>query len=118
MVTINILGDTLMLEVQEWHKLLAFKSRLEVPIANINAVYADPSTKLGWWKGFRLPGTHIPGFIGAGTFYHNGKRIFWDVSNPRNTIVIDLKDEQYSQLIVEVQNPAETVEEIQAKMTQ
>ena len=53
----------------------------------------------------RLPGTNVPGVITAGTFYQDGKRVFWDVHHPENTIVIDLHDERYSNLIVEVEEP-------------
>ena len=41
-----------------------------------------------------MPGTNIPGVLTAGTFYQHGKRVFWDVHNPDNTVVIELKDEQ------------------------
>lgn len=117
MVTIEILDDTLVLEVQGLHQLWALKRRMEIPVSNIVQVYAEPSTTLGWWKGFRAPGTHIPGYFVAGTFYQNGKRIFWDVRHPKNTIIIDLRDERYNQLIVEVENPKDTVKEIRASLT-
>ena len=45
----------------------------------------------------------------AGTFYEDGKRIFWDVNNPKNTVVIELRDERYNELIVEVADPDGTV---------
>jgi hypothetical protein len=117
MVTIDILDNTLVLEVQGWHKLWALKRRLDIPLAHIDRVYAEPSTTLGWWKGIRAPGTHIPGLIVAGTFYKAGKRIFWDVRNPKNTIVIDLKGGHYNQLIVEVQDPKTTVKEIRKALS-
>ncbi len=41
-----------------------------------------------------MPGTSIPGVLTAGTFYHDSKRVFWDVHNPENTVVIELKDER------------------------
>ena len=34
-----------------------------------------------------------------------GQHVFWDVANPQNAIAIDLTDEGYSQLIVEVADP-------------
>jgi hypothetical protein len=51
--------------------------------------------------------------ITAGTFYQDGKRIFWDVHHPEKTIVIELHDENYNQLIVEVEDPATAVKLIQ-----
>jgi hypothetical protein len=39
------------------------------------------------------------------TFYQDGKRVFWDVHHPEKTIVIDLHDERYNELVVEVHEP-------------
>jgi hypothetical protein len=112
MVRITTENDKLILEVQGWDKLWALKSRLEIPRSNIRDVRADPTIARGWWKGVRLPGTHLPGVIIAGTFYHHGKRIFWDVKDAEKTIVIELADERYDQLVVEVANPAAEVQRI------
>jgi hypothetical protein len=61
---------------------------------------------MGLWKGFRMPGTHLPGILVAGTFFKGGKRFFWDVRKKQNTIVVELDDEPYHQLIIEVEDPA------------
>jgi hypothetical protein len=52
----------------------------------------------------------------AGTFYQHGKRVFWDVHNPENTVVIELRDERYDELIVEVADPQLTVEQVRAAL--
>jgi len=39
--------------------------------------------------------------------------VFWDVHHPEKTIVIDLHDERYNELIVEVDDPASAVNLIQ-----
>ena len=52
-----------------------------------------------------MPGTSMPGVITAGTFYQDGKRVFWDVHHPEKTIVIDLHDERFNELVVEVADP-------------
>jgi hypothetical protein len=57
----------------------AFKSSLEIPLAHISEIRADPAIAHGWWHGLRMPGTKIPGVLTAGTFYQDGKRVFWDV---------------------------------------
>lgn len=113
MVTIEIKGKQLIVNVQGWDRLWALKSRMTFPIKNISSVHAEPSTKLGWWKGIRAPGTHIPGVIVAGTYYRKGKRVFWDVKNPKNTVVINLIDERYNQLVVEVDDPTAVVAQIE-----
>ena len=113
MVEIEIAGDVAVLEVRGWSKLWALKSRLEIPLANVRGVRADPQAARGWWKGIRAPGTHIPGVIAAGTFYRDGKRVFWDVRDPERTIVIELADDDYDELIVEVADPAAEVGRIQ-----
>ena len=63
-----------------------------------------------------MPGTNIPGVLTAGTFYQDGKRVFWDVHNPENTVVVLLKGEQYNELIVEVADPQAAVELVKAAL--
>src|SRR5690349_19606840 len=106
MVEISITPGTLRLEVKGLDKLWAFKGSLEIPLKHIRSVRHDPQAASGWWHGIRMPGSQLPGVITAGTFYQHGERIFWDVHDPENAIVIDLHDERYNELIVEVENPS------------
>ena len=117
MVELSIRGPLLRLEVKGLDRLWAMRSRLEIPLASVVAVRADPSVTRGVWKGVSAPGTHIPGLIIAGTFYQDDKRIFWDVKDPERTIVIDLADQRYDQLIVEVEDPAAAVALIESAPT-
>lgn len=112
MVDISVSGGKLILNVHGADKLWALKSSLEIPLAHITGIRADGNVARGWWHGTRLPGTNVPGVITAGTFYQHGQRIFWDVHNPGNAIVIELRDERYNELIVEVAEPEATVNEI------
>lgn len=115
MVSVSIDRANAVFAVRGLHKLWAFKDRLEVPLSHILDVrVVDPNVARAWWKGLRLPGTHLPGFLTAGTFYKDGKRIFWDVSNPESAIVVELTGEKYHQLIVEVDDPAAEVARFQA----
>lgn len=114
MVDLSIQEGKLMLHVRGADRLWAFKSSLEIPLVHIAAVRADPEVARGWYHGMRMPGTNVPGVITAGTFYQDGKRIFWDVHHPEKTIVIDLHDERYNQLIVEVEDPEVAVHLIES----
>ena len=116
MVDLSISSGNLELHVRGADKLWAFKSSLEIPLQHIAGIRADSSVAHGWWHGIRLPGTQIPGVLTAGTFYQHGKRVFWDVHNPDNTVVIELHDERYDELIVEVANPQLTVEQVKAAL--
>lgn len=113
MVDLSVAAGNLTLNVRGADKLWAFKSSLEIPLVHIIHCRADPEVAHGWWHGVRMPGTSLPGVITAGTFYQDGKRVFWDVHNPANTIVIALHDERYDELIVEVADPQAAVKLIQ-----
>jgi hypothetical protein len=115
MVTVSIEDATAVFAVQGLHKLWAFKTRLEIPLAHVADVrVADRAATQGWWKVLRLPGTYVPGRVVAGTFYRDGKRIFCDVSNPNRAIVVELTDEPYQELIIEVADPSAEVARFQA----
>ena len=116
MVDLSVAGGKLVLHVRGADRLWSFKSSLEIPLPHISAIRADPSVARGWYHGIRMPGTNIPGVLTAGTFYQHGQRVFWDVHDPDNTVVIELRDERYNQLIVEVADPQAAVELIQAAL--
>ena len=107
MVEITIDGDKAVFEVEGWHKLWSLKSRLEIPLAHIKGVHVDPEPAMGWFDGLKVAGTSIPRVFRAGSFYQQGNFVFWDVHSPEKTIVIDLEDEHFAKLIVEVADPQE-----------
>ena len=116
MVELSIAEGKLTLCVMGTDKLWALKSSLEIPLVHIAGVRQDPEIARAWWHGIRLPGTSVPGVITAGTFYQDGKRVFWDVHHPERTIVIDLHDEHYNQLIIEVADPQVAINLIQSAL--
>ena len=114
MVDVIIENDKVVFNVKGIHKVLALKSRIEVPREHIASARID-STVFSIYKGIRAPGTYIPGLITAGTFRKDGKRIFWDVFRKSNAIVVDLVEEKYSQLVIEVAEPAVVINMLNAK---
>jgi len=108
MVTITKTEEGFHFEVQGMHKLWSFKSGLTIPQNHILGVRKDPDV-IKSWPGWRFPGTSVPFLIQAGTFHKDGNRIFWDVTNPEKIIVIDLKDEEFSTLVIEVENPESAI---------
>lgn len=112
MVIVTVDNDNLILNVKGLGKFLALKSKLVIPLANIKGVTADPGA-FDMPKGLRAPGTAVPGIVYAGTFYHEGDKVFWDVHNRANTIVIELANEEFNRLVIEVKSVEETIKLIE-----
>ena len=110
MTTVTISGGKLNIEIQGWDKLWALKSSLEIPLEHVKGVRSAKDERV---KGIRAPGTYYPGIIAAGSFHQIGKHVFWDVHNAERAIAIDLHDERYTTLIVEVEHPEATLAEIE-----
>lgn len=105
MVELAIEKDGLVLKVRGWSKLWALKRQMRFPLSNVGVVRWDPAVAKGWWKGWRVPGTHVPGVIVAGTYYRRGGREFWDIRDGRKALTIDLKHAKYRRLVVDVEDP-------------
>lgn len=116
MVTIAIDGADLEIQVQGMHKLWALKSSLRVPLSDVRDVRHDPERARRILPGLRFPGTHIPAVYTAGTYYQADFRPdFWTVRNPDNAIVIQCREgAAYDEIIVEVEDPEETVRRIRS----
>lgn len=112
MVDITISGGNAIFEVEGFDKFWALKSRIQIPLEHITGATIDPEAARGWWHGLRAPGTQVPGVITAGTFYQHGRRVFYDVHDTDNTIVIALNHDSYETLVVEVANPETEVRKI------
>jgi len=113
MAEVELTQDALIVHVRGMDRLWALRSRLEIPLSHVVNAEADPEVARGWWQGIRTGGTHVPGVITAGTFHQEGEKVFWDMHNPEKTVVIRLKDEKHSRLVMEVEDPTSTVEAIQ-----
>lgn len=109
MAEVELTQDTLIVHVQGMDQLWALRSSLEIPLSHVVGAGADSAAALEWWKGLRALGTYVPGVITAGTFYQEGEWVFWDVHDPEKTVAIQLRDERYARLIIEVEDPSATV---------
>lgn len=109
MVDVRTEGSSVVFDVGGLHKFWALKSRIEVRRRQVVGARHDPTVVRGCWKGWRIPGTHVPGLIIAGTFYLHGERIFWDVRDASRAVVVELDGHAYDRLVIEVEDPAAVV---------
>jgi hypothetical protein len=113
-VTIELTEGHLILDVQGLDRLWSLRSTLRIPIEHVRGAQEAAGAGLGWFEALKLGGSSLPGVLTAGTFYQNGGLVFWDVHDGTTAIRIALHDETYRELVVEVEDPAETVARINA----
>ena len=112
MARVRIEGSDLIVDIEGLNKLWALKSRLTIPLAHVRGATLDPGI-VREWKGVRSAGTYMPGLIVAGTFRSQGERIFWDVRDADKAVVIQLREESYARLVLEVGDPRAVVASIE-----
>jgi hypothetical protein len=95
-------------------RLWALHSGIDVPVSAITDVGVSP--RKGLAKGWRLPGTHLPGVMTAGTFRSGGEKALWMVGPAKEVLVIELHDEAFRHVIVQVEDPHAAVEALKAAM--
>ncbi|MBX3173694.1 MAG: hypothetical protein KF709_04745 [Gemmatimonadaceae bacterium] len=117
-MTLAVDGDVLDVQVQGMHKFWAMKSSLRIPLHDIKDIRHDPERAKRFIPGIKIPGTHIPFVYTAGTFYQSDFRPdFWSVRDASKALVIHcMPDAAYDELIVEVEDPAETLTRIRAAL--
>jgi len=103
--SIEMTGDSLIVHIQGMDRLWSLKSRLEIPMANVVSAAGASAEARSWLHGIRVGGTQVPGAITAGSFHSHGELVFWDVHDPDKAIGIELRDERYARLVIEVADP-------------
>lgn len=104
MTTISISDQRLSIQrsgVARW-----FGSSVDVPLTHVVSFgVADPHDLSGRYGGVRLAGIQIPGLVTLGTFRQGGQLTWWDVRRARRVLVITLREERVTRLVVEVDDP-------------
>ena len=112
MNTVTVNQATLIVEPMGLDKLWSFKRCLEIPLAHVRGATFDPGIN-DEPKGIRWPGLSIPGKW-IGTFRQKKENSFWNVSTSGATVVIELDREDFTRLILTVDDPNGIVESINA----
>jgi hypothetical protein len=108
MATIEIAGDDLIVKITGWDRVWTMSGSLTVPLKHVAGASSGEAAAHEWYQGLRLGGTNIPGVLIAGSW------VFWDVHDPALAVAIDLHDEHYARLIIQVADPTATIAAIQA----
>ena len=117
MVELTFGPDSVTFLLRGWSRFWALRSSVVVPLSAIRAVSRAPAgIGRGWWKGWRMPGTHVPGVIVAGSYYRDGAWTFWDVRGSGEwAIVVELaQGAPFDRLVVEVHEPEAEIARLRA----
>jgi hypothetical protein len=104
-VTVRILGHHQLWAVR---KLIRFKKEHVLSVTRVDTSLKPP------WR--RCPGTYLPGFICAGTYHGERGKEFWDTAFKGNAVEINLRQEQFSRMVVDVKNPDEVIEQLTSSL--
>ncbi len=78
--------------------MAAFKSQHEIELKNIKEVKPETNT----W--FRCPGTFLPRFFCAGTYYRKKGKEFWYYRKGKQYITLKLQNDKYKRVVLGVNN--------------
>jgi hypothetical protein len=103
----------LILQIESIERLWVLNSRMEIPLAHVKGASINPEVagKMPYQRQ-DVSDVEWQEPVTAGTFYQHGNRVFWDVSDPSKAVVIELKDDRYAELVVQVDDPSATVKQI------
>lgn len=96
-------------------RLWALSTGIDVPVTSISDVGVTARADLRV-KGFRSPGTHLPGVMTAGTFRSHGEKALWMAGRAETLLVIELHGEDYRHVVVQVEDPEAATEALRAAM--
>jgi len=102
MPRLELTEHALTVHLSKWEAIAALHHpTLRVPLAQVRSAVED--NDFGWTRlGWRMPGTHIPFVLAAGTFLKGGDRQFVYTQRKRNTIVIELSGNAWARLVIGV----------------
>jgi hypothetical protein len=96
--------------------LVGFRRQLKVSLNQVEQISKreDPLSKL--FTGIRHLGTHFPRLIRAGTYFHEGERIYWHVRYGQEAVELSLHHADYDRLIIGVDNADETINRLEEQI--
>ena len=115
MTSIEATHDKLVLTVRGFDVVLALKHTLEIPLAHVLGaeIGIDDALRERLRGSLRMPGSHIPGVITAGSYVTHGSWMFWDVHGDGDkAITIAIAHEKYDRVVVDVEDPHAAVASI------
>jgi hypothetical protein len=116
MPQLELTDRELIVRMGHWEQMMALSLDVRVPLTQVqSAIQDDQFGGPGGFKlGLRLPGTHIPFVVAAGTFLKAGDRQFVFTRPTLHTVVIELTGNDWTRLVIGVPDAPEAAASINA----
>jgi hypothetical protein len=110
---IDIDGSRLVVTLRGFDVVWTTRRHIVIPLDHVQGARIDPDlVRHGPWLGAGYTDALLDYTVAAGPMLVHGRHEFWDVHYPERTIVVDLSGERYERLVIDVDDPAATVAEI------
>jgi len=101
MPRLELTSRELIVHLTAWESIWSLRRSFRVPLAHVRGATEDSGFD-GRARGLRIPGTHVPGLIAAGTFIKEGDKQFVYTVRKLQTIVIELAENNWARLVISV----------------
>ncbi len=101
MPRLELTDRELIVHLTAWESIWSLRRSFRVPLAHVRGATEDSGFG-GSALGLRIPGTHVPGLIAAGTFIKESDRQFVYTMRRLQTIVIELAGNEWTRLVIGV----------------
>ena len=109
--SIGLEDDQVVVRLDGWRSVVAMRRRLAVPLGSVTSVYHDPAVRAHVQAKLRRRASRT-GLFRLGTYHSPQGWSFWSIGLARNALVIETSGARYGFVIVEVADPASTVDMI------
>jgi hypothetical protein len=111
MAHLDVDGANLVVRLGIFDAMLSMRTTMRFPLTSVHNVYVDPVAGEEP-KGFKAPGTTVPGTLTKGTFHFDGVKTFWNIWRGAIVVVVELRDEKFDRIVIEQRDPEQIVEKI------
>lgn len=101
MPRLELTDRELIVHLTAWESIWSLRRSFRLPLTQVRGATEDNGFS-GRALGLRIPGTHIPGLIAAGTFIKDGDKQFVYTMRKLQTIVIELSGNDWARLVIGV----------------
>jgi hypothetical protein len=113
MPNIEIRDGYLMVHLSPLQRWATLRKGVKVPLSRIRGATPDPGA-IPHQLGIRAPGTGMPGFIAAGTFYKSGDKQFVYWRRGESAVLVELDGHKFDRLILGSKDPKGLADQINA----